>query len=170
MRAAAIDSNLALQEVWVFKERIVKILRSQEQVESLGALKLHEVMHEAHVNPVLYMPTDTSEENNGLPDIAYINEVNAIHESGQFDSIAEESSAEYQFYLKLDGSENVVELYFKHDVIQITKETDAELDALVDAADSPNATLVDEAGNTVNRSKPKVMSFWQRLGIVNRTD
>ena len=143
----------------------MKIVRTKEQAEAFGTIKLHEVIHESDVNPTLYMPTDTSSAYTNTPDVAYLNEVNSIHASGEFDDIVEESSAEYLFYLKLDNHDNMVELHFKQDTIYISDQSSAEHDALVDIANSLDATLLDDSGAVVMRSKPKSKSFWQRLGF-----
>ncbi|MBU1311437.1 MAG: hypothetical protein KKE30_18090 [Gammaproteobacteria bacterium] len=141
----------------------MKIQRNSEQIKRLESLKLHEVMHEADVNPDLYMPVERPGMDVGEM-ITRQNEINDIHHDGEFEQVVADSSFHYHFYLKLDGSETIVDLLFDGDEIKITNASEAEISSLLKIAASLDADLFDEFGKPIAQPATK-KSFWSFLGF-----
>ena len=141
----------------------MRIQRNSEQIKRSESLKLHEVMLEADTNPDLYMPVERTSMDIGEM-ITRQNEINDIHHDGEFEKIVEDSSFNYHFYLKLEGSENIVDLLFDGDVIKITNATEVETSSLLKIAASLDADLLDSFGNRIEPPVQK-KSFWSFLGF-----
>lgn len=141
----------------------MKIKRNVEQSSVYGELKLHEVMHEAAVNPLLYMSVEEPEFTIGAL-VTRQNEVNIMHRDGDFEQIVEESSQNYPFVLKLDDSEHCVDMVFDGREILIKNETGAEKQALLELASSLDADLLDKF-NKVIAQPPKKKSLFSFLGF-----
>ena len=139
------------------------IKRNREQIKRSESLKLHEVMLEADTNSDLYMPVERTSMDIGEM-ITRQNEINEIHHDGEFEKIVEDSSFHYHFYLKLEGSENIVDLLFDGDVIKITNATEIETSSLLKIAASLDADLLDSFGKRIDQPVQK-KSFWSFLGL-----
>lgn len=141
----------------------MKIKRNSKQIARSDKLKLHEVMYESDMNPILFMPVDRPDMSVGDL-ITRQNEVNDIHADGEFDKIVENSSHYYPFFLKLEASDNLVEMIFDGDEIRINNETDAETTSLLKIAASLDADLLDRFNKVIEQPIRK-KSFFSFLGI-----
>ncbi|WP_432452638.1 hypothetical protein ACRRS0_16750 [Agarivorans sp. QJM3NY_29] len=146
-------------------EKVLKIKRNNKQCELDGPLALHEAMLEADLNAKLFRPTDPMFMESVGEMVTRINEMNDIHDKGEFESLVEDACREHLFFLKLENQDNVVELHFENNEITITNSTANEVSALLEMAASLNAELLNEFGRLIPQPKSPKKSFWRLLGL-----
>jgi hypothetical protein len=141
------------------------IKRTKEQADKFGALALHEIITEAELNGLFYMPGISTFDGKKSYYLTLVNEALSIHADGLFDGLVEEANnASYIFYLKIPEEDAVLELTFVHGELKVPEAQKIFEPALLDIADSLSAQLYNEYGKAMHKVASE-KSFWSRFQL-----
>jgi hypothetical protein len=136
------------------------IKRTKDQADKFGVLALHEIITEAELNGLFYMPGISTFDGKKSYYLTLVNEALSIHADGLFDGLVEEANnASYIFYLKLPEEDAVLELTFVHGELKVPEVQKIFEPALLDIAESLSAQLYNEYGKPLHKETPE-KSFW----------